>query len=1190
MSNEFSKRFDSRLLPAARPRIAGFGSLQKLSKQLGGFTLALCAGLSSGLLRADDTSLYVYESSGRNDQRPQVLVIFDNSGSMDTEVKNANPSFTDSDNSVGSSERLYYTLDASETPPNPSDANEKRYFTNNKNACAKSYDFLKEYGIFTGFWRTYAYSGQTGSWVEFPRGDGTTIRTVDCYEDIQEKAYNNRGVHAQGLPVDGEGNRKGAQLYSWVDSGSTQTKKNQAYAKALKTGFGTGQVVTVYTKEYLDWYHGSKTKVTRTRIDIAKEAVTNVLLTTPGVDFGLAIFNRNNTNTGREGGRIVAGIKPTPSTVTTKKDLIRTIPTSGTTWTPLCETLYEAYRYFGGLSVEFGDDDPTQSPGRDTSIIKPNGAYISPFKKCQNRAYIVYVTDGEPTRDAAADTDIDDLTGGVDKYTSWPVSYLSSLSSWMNTHDVNPSMDGVQSVSTYTVGFSQGAAAAAELLRKTAEKGGGKYYDATDVDDLQKSLMQVFKNILEKNASFTAPSVASNNFNRIQTFDSVYYSMFLPNRGPRWSGNLKKFKVTSSGDIVDANNNSVIDSDGNIKKGACSHWSNATDCSQGDGNDVRIGGAAGMLQRMDSSKRNLISNLNGMKPLNVTNARSKAGGNSELAAHLGVVEGEVENLLNWAKGVDVDDDDDDNKVSEMRADIMGDPLHSKPLAINFGTNSKADIRVIVGTNHGVLHMFKDEDSKVSESWAFMPWEMLPKLATLRENQASGVHSIYGIDGSPVAWVKTNSSGVERAWLFFGLRRGGNAYYGMDITDPDSPSLMWRIDGASTGMDLMGQSWSKPVVTFIPGRETSPVLIFGAGYSPSNKDVTEVGTADSLGTGVFIVDAATGALVHAFGPNSSGNMTVMPGIRDSIPNEVAILDANNDGLTDRIYATDTGGNVWRMDLPGADPKDSNKRWTAFKFAALGGATEVTDRRFFAGPVVAQTAFNSTVEYSTTENGSTSTVTSTQLVPYDAVVVGSGLRPAPQDTKREDMFFTLQDRNIGVRSFDSSSSDRTPPQPLRITDLYDVTSAPPETKAQHIAFGRKRGWYYNFTRNGEKTLAAASIVKGRVFFTSYVPGEAAAADTNQCLVSGKGYLYGFDLHKGIRSYTQTYIEMGESVPDTPQLVVPEGDAMYLIGIGKAPEYMVKTRCENNNEHCDGCPPGDEKCIGGGMVTEKIYYYAN
>ncbi|WP_210440164.1 hypothetical protein, partial [Vibrio crassostreae] len=86
---------------------------------------------------------------------------------------------------------------------------------------------------------------------------------------------------------------------------------------------------------------------------------------------------------------------------------------------------------------------------------------------------------------------------------------------------------------------------------------------------------------------------------------------------------------------------------------------------------------------------------------------------------------------------------------------------------------------------------------------------------------------------------------------------------------------------------------------------TPVLIFGAGYSPSAKDGLSLGASDTKGRGGFIVNAESGKLMHHFGPTSQ-----LSGILDSIPSRIAVLDGNGDGITDRIYATDTGGNVWR----------------------------------------------------------------------------------------------------------------------------------------------------------------------------------------------------------------------------------------------------------------------------------------
>lgn len=75
------------------------------------------------------------------------------------------------------------------------------------------------------------------------------------------------------------------------------------------------------------------------------------------MDFGLAVFNYNYPNEGnRDGGRIVSGI--TQMTDSTRASLLTTIDNLlAKTNTPLCETMYEAYRYFAGKGVKYGHGD-----------------------------------------------------------------------------------------------------------------------------------------------------------------------------------------------------------------------------------------------------------------------------------------------------------------------------------------------------------------------------------------------------------------------------------------------------------------------------------------------------------------------------------------------------------------------------------------------------------------------------------------------------------------------------------------------------------------------------------------------------------------------------------------------------------------------------------------------------------------
>ncbi|ABE55995.1 type IV pilin biogenesis protein, putative [Shewanella denitrificans OS217] len=1183
-----------------------------------GFSVFFAVLMGAATSHADDTELYVFESSSRSGARPQVMIIFDNSGSMRTVEPDAT-AFYDPNviyPAVGSGNALqermvYFTKGGIDNTamPVPDSPSESRRFLSDINGCETSWNYLNTYGVFTGFFREYSFSGQNGTWQEVPDNNGANVTVIDCFDDIEAKKWKNAPGQPTGFPVDSAGNKQNPIRYTPISASSTQAQIDAAIIKAKQTGFGTGKALTLYTDNYLRWYHGDQANVPKSRLDIAKEVIKNTIVTTPSVDFGLTVFNINAFSEGdADGGRIVSGIKT--MTEANKLALLNTVAgLDPETNTPLCETLYEVQQYFGGKTLTFGNKDKKPSgysytpntPPRDTSI-EQSGKYISPFKECQNLAYVVYITDGVPTLDQNANNLVKALPNADQtayKNTNPNFSsYLPNLAQWMNNNDVNANLVGEQKVKTFTIGFSDGAADAAPLLIKTAELGGGKYFAAKGAAQLQAALQQVFTDILEVNASFTSPSIASNNFDRTETFDSVYYAMFLPNRGPRWSGNLKKFKVTSGGKIIDSKSVEAIGSDGNIKSSACSFWTSSAICASssdgGDGNDVTIGGTAEALRQ--TANRKILSNLSGgLVSLTKSAAATVAGGNANLATYIGVDETSLDAHFDWLKGADVDDDNANNNRTENRRDIMGDPLHSKPLALNFGSESTPDIRVILGTNHGFLHMFKDAGTTVTESWAFMPYELLPNIRPLKANVPSGVHSVYGMDSSPVAYVKRSASGsIEKAWLFVGMRRGGKSYYAIDITNPDNPSFMWKVDANSAGMSELGQTWAKPVIAFIPGWPTGnadagsakPVLIVGAGYSPATKDGAAVGTDDSNGRGAFVLDAETGALVHAFGTSSGSNATKLPGITDSVPNSVALLDSNNDRLTDRIYLTDTGANVWRIDMPSANPSDSTRPWTAFKFASLGGSSVATDRRFFAEATVAKTVFTNIAQVTTTDaQGQSTTVISHQNIPYDAVVIGSGNRPHPSDKGRTDMFFTLQDRNVSSKSFNGTTGNEIPVV-LTKDDLYDVTSAPPVGEAQNLAFGAKRGWYYAFGSLGEKSLSAAAIIRGRVFFTSYVPGDSSSS--NQCLVAGVGRLYGFDLHKGTRSYTQTYFEMGERVPDTPQLVIPPGGKkyMYLIGIGDAGDDMVKKDPdpEDDPEDCV------ENCVGDGLQTNKIYYHVS
>ena len=124
-----------------------------------------------------------------------------------------------------------------------------------------------------------------------------------------------------------------------------------------------------------------------------------------------------------------------------------------------------------------------------------------------------------------------------------------------------------------------------------------------------------------------------------------------------------------------------------------------------------------------------------------------------------------------------------------------------------------------------------------EQFAFVPGELLKNHYEFYSNDTS-FERPYGLDGPLSVWRDDANDNLivdagDSAFLFVGMRRGGNSFYALDVSNPDNPKLAWTITGGengSAGFESMGQSWSRltPVKMFINGSEKD-VLIFGGGY-------------------------------------------------------------------------------------------------------------------------------------------------------------------------------------------------------------------------------------------------------------------------------------------------------------------------------------------------------------------------
>ncbi|MDC9497619.1 MULTISPECIES: pilus assembly protein [unclassified Pseudoalteromonas] len=921
------------------------------------------------------------------------------------------------------------------------------------------------------------------------------------------------------------------------------------------------------------------------KIDAAKDAMTDLVNNNESIDFGLMRFQNNY------GGYVMAEIGSSRATV---KNQIKSLPASGST--PVTETLWEAYLYLTGQQVLYGYEEYSGDEDflSKTVTYKKNKknkkvttlTYISPFEtdldsdeRCDNSINLILMTDGDPQSDTESNYDIYHLYKS--KFGSYPSttsgSYLAALAQIIHgTSDVEIDLyDSTPEIAdtgrVFTIGFGSGMSPnGKKLLEQTAQVGGGEYLHANTSAELSEKLNSTISRIREVNDSFSSPTVASNNVDQTRSREAIYFAMFYPETGARWGGNLKKL-VMSGSNIVDSTGREAIGDDGLIKEDARTFWLPSN--KPADGNLVAQGGVNYLLSSLDSQSRKLYIDSDG-SIVDFTFDRVKEILNIVSDAIGGIIPGTdiaiSRNDINWARGMDVDNEDSDSSSVDQRANIFGDPLHSKPVSIDYGDGN---IRILVGTNAGFLHMFNDKGNSIEEEWAFMPAELLKNIPALRTNQANT--KVYGMDG-PISVFFNNKSlnsdglndGVidatkgDEVWAFAGMRRGGKNYYALDISSPDKPKQLWSkpIVGGSDGFEYLAQTWSKPQIAYIKAFGDEPLLVFGGGYD-TNKD-NAIRSEDESGTGIYIVKAKTGERVWALTPEDNNFQG-----KHSIAADIATLDSDYDGYIDRLYATDTGGNIWRVDMPGSD-KNS---FSHYKLAELGSSLATQDRRFFYKPLVARTMFS---KVSKTSYGGEE-ITTRLDTPYDAIVIGSGNRSNPLATNEQDHLYMIRDEQTVTKTFDSQNT----PEPIVPSDLMLMNDDPFGNALDNVDefveletdLAGFKGWRYELS-NGEKSLAAATVVGGVAYYTSFTP--ALESDKNQCsLTGGGGAMYAFHLHYGTKVYDQLKFTTSYDVPDTAQLYFGEGDSCIDA---------------NNNGLCDVPTPDDgdpdDGTPGGGYEYEE------
>lgn len=821
--------------------------------------------------------------------------------------------------------------------------------------------------------------------------------------------------------------------------------------------------------------------------------------------FGVMVFGDNN-----QGGKILTPVQDVGLSYEDKyKALVAGI--NGITLLnanaqPVNETFWDASLYYKGQNSS------------TSKIASEKTPYLSPIEGHCQANYVVLLTTGSTDDNAQSKQVFGDLNSDSN------VAYADDGAMLLYATDHSSTLKNAQRVQTHVIQLLTPKvqrledAAIKRLPISENEKGEpGIYRQVKNAQELTDALLGTLSTLLDEDSAFVSPTIPASPENRSYSGSRIYLGFFKPITKKPWYGNLKKFGINKDNAIVDKNEVSATDSKGNFLAGAVSHWNNTTDAGV-----VDWGGVGEVLENriMAGTARKIYSNLTTTSDLtssgNLFNKTNVTFGKLDVADAA-----ERDLLVDYVSGLDAYDEDLDGVTAEPKEWAMGDIRHSKPALVNYRpfdlaseTNCNENKTMIfVGANDGMLHAFTDCNGE--EAWAFIPDKVLPNLKelTVRPNKIN-----YFVDASPIVMrYDANKDGTidpasDKIVLIFGLRRGGNAYYALDVTSPMSPKLLWSFDAATSGFSSLGQSWSDPQFAKVRiGSSTKVLAFFGGGYDVNedgrygatgtfpatttqafgNGNVVSPGTTaasarpNPVGQGVYAVEVASlssaGVPSMTTTPTAAWSYTVSnnAAMQYAFPSDLTIVDSDGDGLADKVYGGDTGGQFWRFNIK----ETTTGSWTGeviFKVPTGSG------QKFFYKPSVA-------VEGD-----------------YSMIALGSGDREHPLNSGVADRMYMIKDKG-------QSSADN-----IGEGNLMDVTANELQGGATTVARQQEilaslnastnYGWMVKLTHNGEKVLASPLIINKVAYYTTYSPDIITAPDPCDAGNLGTSRLYALNYKTG------------------------------------------------------------------------------
>ncbi|PMQ10730.1 Type IV pilus biogenesis factor PilY1 [Pseudomonas sp. AD21] len=791
------------------------------------------------------------------------------------------------------------------------------------------------------------------------------------------------------------------------------------------------------------------------RINVARNVSTALVTSNRTLRIGLSTFNPVTNNDSGNGGyiaRSISDLAPVSGSVTQAQAdtnynaLISSINgLSAVANTPLAETYYEITRYMRGMAPYYNSTPAT---------------YTSPIQyRCQKN-YGVVITDGLPTFDRTFPSN--DPLGG------------SRLPNW----------DGVSNDGNNLFGDKEGdtlylddiAKFAFDIdMRSTGADAAGKSWNAVDFPKQNMNTYTVGftadNDMLSDAASYgqgryyqatdstglnAALSSALSDItskagsggagvasSSTLTIGSSFYQTTYDPKD--WRGTIRSFGFTATGTV----NTSAVQwtTDTTIVPSATAptfqSWNTVSNAP------IALAFGNFSLAQQTTLNQGLPTGINGNDLVEWSKGTNKTG-----LKVRGVLLGDIINSpLVLASPAD-----------KSASDLSGDSSYT-----NYLTTKAANMNasLVVNANDGFVNVINSANG--TRRYAYMPSSVLPSLRLIADtNYVNGVSHKFLVDGQ-VGVFDAQAGTNWKTLAIGGTGAGGKTFYGLQLFDASAGNViraLWEASAPVTAntanaFNDLGYAYARPEVARLANGRWATFIANGYG---SNSGVAAL----------YVLDALDGSLIRKIVIDSTETSNGLSSVK---------LKVNSSNVVQAAYGGDLKGRLWKFDLSAT----SSDSWgVAFSgkplFTTAGGATQPIT----AQPLLADNALGG-----------------------KQIFVGTGKFNETADKTNKDLqaFYSVWDADGGSGQLTVSSL-----QPQAITGSFAGSSGQFLTTTQNdTTYPAEKGWYlplvYNNVLTGERVINQASIVLGRIVFTT-----ANVDTTDPCASFGTGKLIELDAFSG------------------------------------------------------------------------------